>query len=217
LLYIYFYGGNNIVVSRNYINSGPGGYAIYGYLPVSNLIITQNYLYGYWAINFSNTANNILISNNYINSHTSYYTIVSGTNFSGIITNNILDGGLLSVSYATIKNNIMVYGGYSDNNNITTNNLCNGVQFPAASNMQNVTMTDVFAGPAGNSTDGKWKLKTGSPAIGYGEGGIDCGMYGGPYPYILSGMPNIPAIYYFNAPSLPTNSINVSIKAKSHN
>ena len=52
-------------------------------------------------------------------------------------------------------------------------------------------MTTVFKYTG--STDGRYKLKAGSPAIGYGVGGVDCGIYGGPEPYVLSGMPTVPA------------------------
>ncbi|HRZ78222.1 MAG TPA: hypothetical protein P5248_12680, partial [Bacteroidales bacterium] len=87
----------------------------------------------------------------------------------------------------------------------------------ANGNQSNVSMANVFEGTTGTSTDGQWKLRTGSPAIGAGENGVDCGMYGGPFPYILSGMPNIPSVYYFLAPAIPSNTLDVAIKAKSHN
>jgi hypothetical protein len=38
------------------------------------------------------------------------------------------------------------------------------------------------------SPDGKWQLREGSPAIGAGENGVDCGPFGGPHPYVLSGI-----------------------------
>jgi hypothetical protein len=72
-------------------------------------------------------------------------------------------------------------------------------------------------GHGGNSTDGQWQLKVGSPAIGAGEGGTDIGMFGGEYPYVLSGLPPIPAIYGLDAQSLPSNTLDVNLKAKSHN
>ena len=57
--------------------------------------------------------------------------------------------------------------------------------------MHNVAMADVFADYEGSldfSTDGKWQLKDGSPAIGAGMDGVDCGAFGGITPYILSGI-----------------------------
>ncbi len=66
------------------------------------------------------------------------------------------------------------------------------------------------------STDGKYQLKAGSPAIGYAYGGGDCGPFGGASPYVLSGMPNIPAIYELLVPGAGGSNLNITIKAKSH-
>ncbi|HRY34186.1 MAG TPA: hypothetical protein P5531_14575 [Bacteroidales bacterium] len=206
---------NDILITRCYIY---GNNAIYVNTsnPIGNIVITQNFIdagYTYHtAINFSYPANNVLISNNYIRGYLS-----TGTNFFGIITNNVVDG-VFSAYNAVLKNNIMLNGSFNNYNCIYFNNIGHNQDFGTQNgNQSNVNMSTVFLGSSGNSSDGQWQLKTGSPAIGAGEGGVDCGMFGGSLPYILSGMPNIPAIYYMNAPSIPSNTINVSIKAKSHN
>ena len=49
--------------------------------------------------------------------------------------------------------------------------------------------------------DNRYELKAGSPAIGAGVGGIDCGAFGGETPYKLSGIPFVPLIYQVNAPT----------------
>jgi hypothetical protein len=205
---------SDILLNRNNITSN-GSYGIQTYASVGNLIITQNYINApyasYYALYFQYPTSNVLISNNYIMGYMS-----STAEFSGIVTNNVISG--YSALYnTTYKNNI--FSGYIyDYNCSFSYNLCDGVQLPATNNNQpNVAWANIFVGATGNSTDGQWKLKPGSPALGAGESGVDCGMYGGAQPYILSGMPNIPAIYYFNAPSVPSSTINVSIKAKSHN
>lgn len=211
--YLYLYA-NNLLISRNYINSY--NTAIYQQsATLSNIVISQNYIvvtYASWtAINFG-SANNILISNNYI-----YGSLSSGTNFFAIVNNNVING-TLGFYNTTYTNSILIDGTYSNYNCLATYNIANGTQFGTLNgNQENVNMSNVFVGLTGNSTDGQYQLKTGSPAIGAGENGVDCGMYGGTFPYILSGMPNIPAIYYMNAPAIPSNTINVSIKAKSHN
>ncbi len=210
---LYLYVGN-ISIERNYFSTGQ--YMVYAYYAdVNNVRIINNYfdnVYYYHSIYFPNASSNILISNNYINGY-----ITTGAGFSGFITNNIL--GYSGTFYnSTLTNNIMIDGTVTASNCNITYNIGNSTQFGNQNgNQQNVNMTTVFVGATGNSTDGQWQLKTGSPAIGAGEGGVDCGIYGGAYPYRLSGLPPIPAVYYFNAPSLPTNNIQVSLKAKSHN
>jgi len=213
--YIYI-NTSNLLITRNYISGA--GYPIYGQAAnLGNIVITQNYIQGsaYYsqAIYFPYAANNILITNNYIQGYVS-----SGTNFAGIFENNVVFG-YIALYNTTLKNNILTgsYGNFTNYNCIYTNNISYNSDFGTANgNQANVVMSNVFAGTA-TTNDGYFKLKAGSPALGAGENGVDCGMYGGPFPYILSGMPNIPSIYYFNAPSIPSNTINVAIKAKSHN
>ena len=86
-------------------------------------------------------------------------------------------------------------------------------------NQSNVDMSTVFVGAGEGSTDGQWQLAENSPAIGAGLGGVDLGAFGGPTPYVLSGLPSMPAIYFLNAPiSGSTNSgLQVQLKAKGHN
>ncbi len=85
-------------------------------------------------------------------------------------------------------------------------------------NQANVSEASLFLGTLTESTDGKWQLKESSPAIGAGEGGVDCGAFGGPQPYILSGLPVGPVIYELNVSSYATedNKLPVTIKVKSH-
>ncbi|MHC1707338.1 MAG: hypothetical protein AB9842_07420 [Bacteroidales bacterium] len=212
--YIYIYD-NNILISRNYVN----GYqnAIYQQAStLSNIVITQNYImtyYAQWNALYFGNANNVLIMNNYI-----FGSLYSGTTFSGMVGNNVINGSYLQMYNTTYVNNILIDGTFYNYNCVATYNLANSTQFGDQNgNQQNINMSTVFVGATGNSTDGQYQLKTGSPALGAGENGVDCGMFGGSFPYVLSGMPNIPAIYYMNAPAIPSNSINVSIKAKSHN
>lgn len=113
----------------------------------------------------------------------------------------------------------MYFHDFFQSNGYYYNNISNSTQFGSSNgNQQNVNMNNVFVGITGNSIDGQWQLKTGSPAIGAGFNGVDCGMFGGDFPYILSGLPPIPAIYYHIQTIDNINHIlNVTIKAKSHN
>ena len=74
-----------------------------------------------------------------------------------------------------------------------------------------------FSGSLNYSDDAKWKLKTGSPAIGAGVSGVDCGAFGGPTPYVLSGVPNLPHIYEATIPGTAYSNLGLActIKIKS--
>jgi hypothetical protein len=117
-------------------------------------------------------------------------------------------------------NNILTGGSCTLTTTMTANNLCSGTQLPAGNNNQlNVSMSDVFvcwSSCTGYSSDGRYQLKAGSPAIGAGSNGEDCGMFGGNDPYVLSGLPAIPAIYYFQYFN-NNSTINVTMSVKSHN
>lgn len=97
------------------------------------------------------------------------------------------------------------------------NNIGDANQFPSGNgNQNNVNMSTVFVGTG--STDGQWQLKSGSPAIGAGRNGEDIGMFGGPEPYVPSGLPPIPAVYSIEMPGVTAanQTIPVTVKTKSH-
>ncbi|MBK9276053.1 MAG: hypothetical protein IPM49_16145 [Flavobacteriales bacterium] len=79
------------------------------------------------------------------------------------------------------------------------NNLFSQAPVPATNgNQVNVDMSTVFVGGAG---DAQFALAPGSPALGAGTGGVDCGLFAGAEPYQLSGLPPVPAIFQFTAPT----------------
>jgi hypothetical protein len=214
LVYSIYLYTTDISIERNYFGSMQ--FAVYGYTgDNSNTRIINNYfenVYYYYSIYFSTPSSNVLISNNYINGY-----IYTTSNFSGMVMNNIF-ASEISFYNSNVINNISIYNSASLTNCIVTHNIGTGTQFPAqGNNQQNILQSNIFVGLTGNSPDGQWQLKPLSPAIGAGEDGVDCGIFGGAYPYKLSGMPPIPAIYDFDAPSLPSGTISVSLKAKSHN
>ncbi len=121
--------------------------------------------------------------------------------------NNLLGNVTLTAVNCTVKNNF----GVGATTLPTGNN-----------NVNNTPDASLFVGLAGNSTDGQWKLKAGSPAIGAGEtvGGItpDCGPFGTADPYLLSGIPPIPTIYALTVPAnTATNLLPITISTKSNN
>lgn len=209
---IYLYT-NNLTFERNHFTYGNNN-AIYAQANCSDILILGNYFdnyFGYTSIYLGSTHSNILIANNYINGY-----ISTGANFSGFFVNNIFNYPV-SIYNSTLVNNI-AFSTVTLYNCISNYNIGNSTQFGNQNgNQQNISPSALFVGLSGNSTDGQWALKVGSPAIGAGEGGTDCGIFGGESPYKLSGMPPIPAIYDLNAQSLPSNTLNVNLKAKSHN
>jgi hypothetical protein len=82
-----------------------------------------------------------------------------------------------------------------------------------------IDFADVFIDyPSGDNTspDAMYQLKEGSVAIGHGIDGGDCGVFGGDFPYVLSGLPSIPRFYEANISTLGnSDGLRVSFKAKS--
>jgi hypothetical protein len=226
-------GLSNIVIKRNYFR---GTSAIRFNVTngiMNNITVQQNYfLSAPWTYSFSNTNNNIFLLNNYIGGD------VIGLNSSSLtIKNNVFNttgnfafNATYAVSNSTIQNNIIRISGASPVANVNgtnnfTNNISNTSVFGTAySNQASVAMSTVFevdpatVSPTPFTTDSRWQLKSGSPAIGAGASLEDCGMYGGSDPYVLSGLPPIPAIWEMTAPTTATQvgGLNVTIKAKAH-
>jgi hypothetical protein len=103
------------------------------------------------------------------------------------------------------------------NPGITGNNNLFNVDFSPGN--INAVFTGYPVDISGETNDGKYKLKPGSPAIGAGIGGVDLGIFGGPNPYRLSGIPSIPAFYKLEASSInaTTNPFTVTFSTRSNN
>jgi hypothetical protein len=210
----------NISIIRNKMAS------IYFYgSSYSNIKISQNSIgYSIQSQETTGIKNNIIINNNIFQDGIG---IVFTNNYSGLINNNTIYSGYnyyygyynaINTYDFVISNNI-IYVGSISNFGITNvfNNICNSTQLPAGNgNQLNVNMGTVFLGSG--SSDGQSQLKAGSPAIGTGTNGTDCGAFGGDEPYVLSGLPAIPAIYQITSSGsgTTTNGLNVNVKAKTH-
>jgi hypothetical protein len=138
-----------------------------------------------------------------------------------IINNNVI-WGTITTYHTFLVNNILVSGSYNNSvDDQTSNNLCDGTQFPDINNnQQNVDMSTVFMDYVGY-IDNDYILKSGSPAIGAGVNGGDCGVFSYDYgsdAYVLSGMPGIPSIFEADVQAtVGLSSLPVNIKAISHN
>lgn len=221
---------SQIVIERNYLMRDAGDFIIvFNTNNISDIIIRDNYISNNCPNCYLSTAvkssasgvNNVHIYNNFIKvthtgSQTRVLTLSSG--FSGKIYNNVFEGNI-EINNSEFYNNIQITGSFTQTNCTWTHNIGNSTQFGTENeNKINVNMADVFVGPAGNSTDGQYQLKPGSPASGNGTGGTDRGMFGGQNPYVLSGIPGIPSIYYNEQVIDNVNQqINVNLKTKSNN
>ena len=172
---------------------------------VTNLKLQNNIITGY--VDLGNTASSgNIVRNNVLRNAVHVYN--------GYFANNIISNNDLNFTNTIVKNNLAI----GTQSNFTSYVGTNG-------NQQGFADAQIFKGAAGNSTDGQWQLASGSPATGAGltVGAVttpDCGAFGGPDPYRLSGIPPIPAIYSLTVPaSIPsgTASMNITFSTRSNN
>jgi hypothetical protein len=218
--------GSYVVFARNWVY-GPSiygtGIKLANDNDVINCTIIQNFFSNISSRynSYDPTPHNTLIANNIIAGAMDFKR---GATIS--IINNVIRGNV-DVYNSIIKNNIQHYeggNGFMENeNNIFEYNLTSHSTMPdGIGNQTNIDMNQVFVdfdGSLGYSTDGKWQLKEGSPAIGAGEGGVDCGAFQNPTPYVLSGLPAVPHIFEATVPSAGSNQsgLPVTIKVKAQN
>jgi len=223
---------SNTLFKRNYVASsthavviGDNGQLIGSYTP-SNVLCVQNYISttnGNRALWVASGCSNIIVTNNFIHSNNAGWQAVYALS-SMIFANNMVYG-ILETNNTDVTNTYLYTGSITGSGNSYHNNICNGTQFPSGNgNVQNQPLSNICV--ATGSDDGYYQLKPNTtspaftnPAIGTGVGGVDMGMFGGTDPYVLSGMPAIPAIWSFSAPSSGSGAsgLQVQIKAKSHN
>jgi len=172
---------------------------LYYYNNINNIVLAQNYMGQIATVSGSYSISNAIISNNIITYH------LYAMNNSGPlqVVNNVFTENSLGIDIynSSIANNIFcssTYGITENTGNTITNNILASAGTNANGNQYNVPMANVFVDFSGSlnySDDAKWKLKTGSPAIGAGVSGVDCGAFGGSTPYVLSGVSMLPHIY----------------------
>lgn len=234
------FGANDIVFERNRINqTSTGGNAISISSSRNNITIRNNWIQrpitsnccnGGWAIDMSTGSTNIYIIGNIIkagikaNSGTwnpsSTGAINMASNATAVLTNNVILGHM-NLFNAIFNNNIQLNGTYSSTNMIqVAHNLGQSTQFGTSNgNLSNVNMATVFTyGPGGEDVDNHYQLLAGSPALGAGVSGVDAGAFGGDFPYYLSGIPAIPAVFEATIPTIVTTAsgLNINTKIKAH-
>jgi len=146
----------------------------------------------------------------------------------GVISNNVIhaiDGGPCGPNDISINNSVVGNNIFNSQQNATflncniSNNIAPSGNLPAGNgNKVNVNMTTVFVNNLGGFVDNAYQLKAGSPAIGAGGGGIDCGAFGGGTPFKLAVTPPIPSIYKMMIPAAPSgSSMTLTFSTRSNN
>ncbi len=211
---------NNITVSRC------NGSVSFNNKTCNNWQITRCNLasLGYtWGLGI---VSNLSVNNCYIASVSFGSGPVSG--LTGQFNNDIISGADFFNGSFLLKNDIILTYHSNDGNCVYQN--CIGTSdygaIPSTNSDQNITnavmTTNVFVGYSTQgsfSNDGRWVLKAGSPAIGKGLGGTDCGIFGGTNPYKLSGIPPVPSFYLLTAASsiTSTNPYTITFSVRSNN
>lgn len=198
----------------------------------NNSVIKQNYLDGS-VVSRRNTsmANDILFHNNLIRSTVDFRDNLGNTT-AYFINNDFTYHNGIYVANSVFQNNVFHYPSFSSYlaSNGFYNNICNNTNIPSGDgNQRNVNLDNLYVNfnngsttpSSGFSPDGKYQLKPGSVAAGAGDLNgtpVDIGAFGGPAPYVLSGMPPIPSIYQLSVPNqvnagVPTMTISISASA----
>ena len=202
-------GANNLTIKRNYML---GSIAAANFTNSSNVGIFQNYVagnllfsgipYGYYYV-FGTSNSGVTVHGNYFGGE----LWLGDDDDSGDVQFNIFGNNLVS--------SVAVGGSSYVANNIIIGNLAMGSSGYAEYNWRagasggtegvshgwttEVTFDDQFLNAG--SLDVRRQLKPGAAVKGTGKSGVDPGMFSGPDPYIISGLPAVPIIVGIQAPT----------------
>lgn len=207
--------GNNITFKRCRVVTNGGSFAFRG---SANNIIAQSYIR-----NESRNGTGLVLSDNST-------ALISNTSMEGTGNGLFIDAS----STAVIDQSIIRHGlrcttcNVSNTILLTTNLEVSGSSFSytifrgnlrsGEGNRGNID-PDVLFVDLDADFDAGFQLSSTSPARGVGRDGVDLGIFGGNEPYVLSGVPNIPSLYFFDAPvsGSAANGLRVQIKARANN
>lgn len=225
-------GQDNVTIQRCRLNSVFTSISIGR---VNNCRVSQCFIIG--SIGLDGNATNFIIQNNLIQSRVDI-PFITGVASGKIINNTV---GFLSTACnplgyrfttngVTISNNIFISPITCDNRDANLNyptatfaKFINNIirkgnyQSTDPTNKILTDMTTLFANIG--SSDAQYTLSATSPAKGAGEGGTDCGAFGGTEPYIIGGTPLGPIIEDLQVPSTARQNevIKIKLKAKVQN
>jgi hypothetical protein len=178
-----------------------GGSSIYTYYNrngiFSNFVMTNNIVVGDVRMPEGSTG---IISNNLFMNEQLLLGNTSSFEFSNnIFLNQKVDKFTIQpLPNASVHHNISLTGAFgNDNNNLTA------------------PQSTLFNTDENATSDAKYQLSANSPAKGAGSNDTDIGPFGGPDPYRLSGLPNLPNIYELSTSGLVSgDKLPVHIKIK---
>jgi len=184
------FSGNGMDLNIVYNTSGLNitGVVVNGCHVLNNLIVGS----------VGSTINDLAISNTRVRQ----FNFSTGGATSGEVLNCVaISLGTTAVFGAPglVFRNCILDGAVTPGGSAYEHTLFSGATVPATNGNQiNVNMGTVFVGGSG---DAQFALAPGSPAIGAGVGGVDCGIFDGLEPYTLSGIPPVPSIFTLTAPT----------------
>lgn len=199
----------NVISCSNSIGEG-----CYNIVVHNNIIVA-----GIIGVVFSSSTNNgCYLASNFIcyNNSIGVSVQAAGAFYNNIMAQIITDGS------SPVNNNIFQNPMSFSNRKTSGINQCGNISTSFAAgngNVFSIPASSIWASGGLNiQNDRTITFAAGSPAIGAGTGGTDCGATGGPTPYVFGAQPAIPAIYKLNV-AVPTtgNSIGVTISTRSNN
>ncbi len=185
------------------------------HISANNTVLSQNYLHG---ITIDANITGTLIRNNFIVSGGNSVTIPSTSVATWI--NNIFSL-TITMNEQVMSNNINLSSGLTLVNCSLSNNidaqLSSEIFGTTNGNFGDVAPDDIFS-PSETGLR-YYELNSTSAALGAGVSGEDCGMYGGDYPFKLSGLPPIPLVtdFFQSGAGSNTSPIQVRVSVESNN
>ena len=209
---------NSVLITRCYLR-----YGIFIYSSLTSLKVNQNFFpsstlrMGSSGDSFTDLEfnNNIVVG-----SLASGFASASIQRTFSSVQHNIFFGSV-QITTTSFRSNIIASNTNASqfiiNSNNIQNNLTLGNQLTGNGN-QLYNANQLFVGEEGNSTDGQYRLKADSPYLTAGYQNAQPGVFGGPTPYLLSGLPSIPVIYELSAETYGSqeSGLNIQVKARTN-
>ena len=206
---------DDITISRCFLSRGLTVEA-----RVNDIIVSQNYLSDPLDVDQSYDAfQGMIFANNIVNANFSLETDTDDPRTFAAVENNLFLGDV-ELTTSTYRNNIWLpleSSTISVTAGIKEYNLNVSVDMGTENNNQIINgLTDLYAGEG--SADGKWQIKSESEYKNAGKDGTDPGPFGGPNPYVLSGLPAFPIIYEISTTGFGSadEGLPVTIKVRSN-